>query len=145
MLCAGLVLFAAGCQSKTSNYPEDHVHYERIVEAVAALRAAYANRNLQALQALLSPSQHLDQLQRDAQQDFSAYAAISLNLTIERLYIQGDLATVNVRWEGAWQDVPEETESSVTDRGHGVLVWSGRDVVRLERVAGNLPFGMANR
>ncbi len=119
------------------------MRFERIVVAVEALRSAYEKHDLEAIRALQSPSQNFDQLERDLQNDFSASDTIALTLTIERIYIQGEQATVNVRWEGEWQHGPEETLR--TDRGHGVLLWSGRDVVLLEQVKGNLPFGVANR
>ena len=138
-----LALFAAGCQSDAPKHTEDHMRYERIIKAVEALRVAYENQDIKALQALHSPSTSLDQLERDAAKDFSAYDTISLTLTIERLYIQGEQATVTVRWEGAWQHGPDET--LMTDRGYGVLVWSGLQTVLLEQMTGNLPFGIANR
>ena len=142
-LCMGLVMFVAGCQSDAPKHSEDHMHLERIIKAVEALRAAYEHQDLKALQALHSPSTNLDQLERDAEKDFSAYDTIALTLTIERIYIQEEQATVNVRWEGAWQHGSDET--LMTDQGYGVLVWSGLQTVLLEQMTGNLPFGIANR
>ena len=147
-LCAGLILFASGCQSDAPQHPGDHMRVERVIKAVEDLRTAYENRDLNALRALRSTATDLDRLERGAEQDFSAYDAISLTLTIERMYIQGEQATVNIRWEGEWQH--ESDETPVTDRGYGALVWSDRretdqQVVRLEEMTGNLPFGIANR
>ena len=142
-LGVSLVVLAAGCQSNAPRYPEDHLHFERIVEAVEALRTAYENQDLKALQALRAPSANLDQFERDAAKDFSTYDTIAFTLTIERLSIQGEQATVNVRWEGAWQHGPDDT--LITDWGYGVFVWSGRQTVMLEHMTGNLPFGIANR
>ncbi len=133
----------AGCQSGDPEYTEDHTHFEQVVKAVNALSSAYENKDLKAFQALRSTSKGLDQLARDMEKDFATYATISLTLTLERMSIQGDEATVNVRWEGMWQRVPDETPTR--DRGHGILVWTGRAVVLLDRVEGNLPFGRANR
>ncbi|MDD9858876.1 MAG: hypothetical protein OXU40_00280 [Nitrospira sp.] len=136
-------MFATACQSSDPEYTEDHTHFERIVGAVKALQSAYETRDLKAFQALQSTSADLDQLTRDMEKDFSTYATISLTLTIERISTQENQATVNVRWEGMWQR--ESDATPIRDRGHGVLVWSGRAVVLLERVEGNLPFGRANR
>ncbi len=145
-LCVGVILLVTGCQSGSSGFPEDHERLERIIKVVEALRVAYENRDRQAFQALRSPSPDIDRLARDVETDFSAYVAIVLNVTIERMSIQGEQATVNIRWEGEWRRALEESEEALrTDRGHGVLVLSGREVVLLERVAGNLPFGIANR
>lgn len=138
-------MFATACQSDGPEYTEDHTHFVRIVEAVKALQAAYETKDLKAFQALLSTSADLDQLTRDMEKDFSTYATISLTLTIERISTQENQnqAMVNVRWEGMWQR--ESDSTPIRGRGHGMLVWSGRAVVLLERVEGNLPFGRANR
>lgn len=133
----------AGCQSGASQPTDDHRRVEQLITAVEALRAAYERRDLPALQALRSPSANLEQLKRDATQDFFTYDAIALTMKVERMYLRGEQATVNVRWEGTWRHGADEP--AVTDRGYGVLVWSGRETALLEDMTGNLPFGMAGR
>lgn len=138
-----LVMSVVGCQSDKQKYPEDHARYERIINAVEALRGAYEDHNTEALGKLLVASEGLQRLQSDVQKDFSAYSLISLTMTIERIYVRGERATVNIRWEGKWHPSPEE--KVVTDQGHGVLIWNGTETVLLEDVKGNVPFGMAAR
>ncbi len=143
-LFLSLVVFMAGCQSKDDHkYPEDHARFERIVEAVDALRSAYEKQNLDAIRKLMLPLKGFQRLQREMQQDFATSSSISLTMTIERIYVQEAWVTVNVRWEGEWQRSPEET--LVTGHGHGILVWSGTQVILLAGVEGDLPFGMASR
>ena len=142
-LGVGLLLLGLGCQSDKQKYPEDHARFERIIKAVEALRSAYEGQNPDALGKLLLTSEGLQRLQSDVQGDVSAYSSISLTLTIERIYIRDERATVNIRWEGKWQ--PSSEETLVTDQGHGILIWSGTETVLLEDVDGNVPFGMAAR
>ena len=139
-----LVVLGVGCQSKDDHkYPEDHARFERIVQAVETLRAAYATHNLDAIRKLMLPLKEFQPIQRQIQQDFDAYSVISLTMTIERIHIQEAWITVNVRWAGEWQRSPQEPP--VTDRGHGILVWSGTEVVLLAGLEGALPFGIAGR
>lgn len=142
-LAVGLVVLGLGCQSDKQKYPEDHARYERIINAVEALRSAYEEHNTEAFGKLLLTTEGLQRLQSDVQKDFSAYSSISLTMTIERIYVRGERATVNIRWEGKWH--PSSEEKPVTDQGHGVLIWNGIQTVLLEDVKGNVPFGMAAR
>ena len=142
-LAVGLITLGLGCQSDKQKYPEDHARYERIINAVEALRSAYKDRNTDAFGKLLLTSEGLQRLQSDVQGDVSAYSSISLTMTIERIYVRDERATVNVRWEGKWQ--PSSEEKLVTDQGHGILIWHGTETVLLEEVGGNVPFGMAAR
>ena len=76
---------------------------------------AYEKQNLDAVRKLMLPLKGFQRLEGQIQRDFDTYSTISLNITIERIYIQGERIEVNVRWEGEWQRSPEETP--VTDRG----------------------------
>ena len=140
-----LVVVMTGCQffSNDKKFSADHARFERIVQAVETLRAAYEKQNLDAVRKLMLPLQGFQRLEGQIQRDFDTYSTISLNITIERIYIQGERIEVNVRWEGEWQRSPEETP--VTDRGHGVWVWSGTKDILLAGVEGAMPFGKAGR
>ncbi len=140
-----LVVTTAGCQffSDDKKVSADHERFERIVQAVEALRVAYETRNFDAIRKLTLPLKGFQQFEIQIQRDFDAYPTISLNVTIERIHIQGDRIRVNVRWEGAWERSPEETP--VTDRGHGVWVWKGTKDILLASVEGATPFGKSGR
>lgn len=137
------LLFVSGCNSKLPQYPEDHARFERIVAAIEALQDSYAEKDPEALRELMLPLDGLERLQSKMQNDFSTYEKIELNFTIERMAIKGGRATVNVRWEGQWKLQPQDT--GITGQGHGVLIWSGRQVILLADIDGDLPFGMATR
>ena len=140
-----LVVVMAGCQffSDDKKISADHARFERIVQAVETLRAAYEKQNLDAVRKLMLPLKGFQRLEGQIQRDFDTYSTISLNITIERIYIQGERIKVNVRWEGEWQRSPEETP--VPDHGHGVWVWSGTKDILWAGVEGAMPFGKAGR
>ncbi len=138
-----LLPFGSGCSSKTPQYPEDHARFERIVEAIEGLRGAYQEKDSEALRELMLPLEGLERLQLDMKKDFNTYADIELKFSIERMAIKGGRATVNIRWEGEWKRQARNT--GITRQGHGVLIWSGRQVILLADVDGDLPFGMATR
>lgn len=140
-----LVVVLSGCQlfSSDKKVSADHARFERIVRAVEALRSAYEQQKFDAIQKLMLPLQGFQELEDQIRRDFDTYATISLQVTIERMYIKGERIKVNVRWEGAWQRSPEE--ASVTDRGHGVWVWKGTKDILLAGVEGAMPFGKADR
>ena len=140
-----LVVVMTGCQffSDDKKISADHARFERIVQAVETLRAAYEKQNLDAVRKLMLPLKGFQRLEGQIQRDFDTYSTISLDITIERIYIQGERIEVNVRWEGEWHRSPEETP--VTDRGHGVWVWSGTKDILLAGVEGAMPFGKAGR
>lgn len=140
-----LVVVLSGCQffSSDKKVSKDHERFERIVQAVEALRLAYAQQKFDAIQKLMLPLQGFQELEGQIRRDFDTYANISLQVTIERMYIKGERINVNVRWEGAWQRTPEG--APVTDRGHGVWVWKGTKDILLAGVEGAMPFGKADR
>lgn len=139
----GILVIFPGCKSKELKYPEDHARFERIVKAGEDLRKAYEEKDADALRELMLPLDGLDRLQLEIQKDFNAYADIHLEFTIERMAINGARATVNVRWEGTWKHKPQDV--GIAGQGHGVLIWSGKQVILLADIDGDMPFGMATR
>lgn len=140
-----LAVVLSGCQffSSDKKVSADHARFERIVQAVETLRSAYEQQKFDAIQKLMLPLQGFQELEGQIRRDFDTYATISLQVTIERIYIKGERIKVNVRWKGAWQRSPEETP--VTDGGHGVWVWKGTKDMLLAGVEGAMPFGKADR
>jgi hypothetical protein len=153
VVCGGILLLfflLHGCsnffalKSKLPRFPEDHARFERIVNAIEKLRQAYVRKNVDGLRELMLPLDVLQRLHAEIEKDFSIYAEINLEFTIERMAINGGRAMVNVRWEGEWKRQATELIGLI-GQGHGVLVWSGRQVILLADVDGDLPFGMATR
>ena len=139
-----LFIILTGCSStKTPRYPEDHARFGRIVEAVESLRLAYVEQDELAARQLFLPLDNLKQLGTEIQQDFQLYSRITLDLSIERIMIRGDQIQVNFRWQGEW--TPERNTPLTHANGHGILHWTGTQVILLAGVEGDIPFGMASR
>jgi hypothetical protein len=141
------VLWAAGplvgCSSKGPQYPEEHARYRRIDAAVESLRQAYVQKDYSAIEALVLPVDSLERMEADIKKDFEQFHDITLDFTIDRINIDGDLIDVFVHWQGQWKRTAADT--GVRDRGHGMLRWVGMQSILLNGIEGDLPFGMATR
>lgn len=135
-----LVLAVGACSSKTPQYPADHERIRSIDRAVDALRDAYQEKNRAGFHSLMQSSDQLDSLQRQVDDDFEAYHAISLEFKIERVMIDGDDIDVYVHWQGVWKT--QADDAGMRQRGHARLQWVGTNGVLLRGVQGDLPFGM---
>ena len=138
-----VVAFLISCSKKEPRYPEDHARFERIAEAVKTLQQAYIAHDSDTTKSLLLPLDSLEAWEREIERDFQTYSDITLDLSIERILIEGDQISVYVSWQGEWKETSED--KGVRARGHGVLHWSGTHVILLSGVGGDLPFGMADR
>ena len=147
LVCAWLVVcalaFLFSCSKKEPRYPEDHARFERIAEAVKTLQQAYISHDRETTKSLLLPLDTLTAWEQEIEKDFRTYSEITLDLSIERILIEGDLISVYVSWQGEWKETSEG--QGVKARGHGILHWSGTHVILLSGVGGDLPFGMADR
>ncbi len=138
-----LYLTETGCSSKTIKYPEDHARYQRVIQAIKTLETAYVNKDGSAFHELLLPLEQLEVLEIKARQDFTTFTTIQLDLTLDRILIDGNRISAFISWQGTWQRPNQESKTQA--RGHGVLLWSGNQVILLRGVEGDLPFGRASR
>lgn len=136
-------LAGPGCSKKLPKYPEDHARFQRVVQAVKALEKAYVNRDASAFQELLLPLENLDLLEAKVREDFATFSTIQLDLTINRVVIDGDRISVFVSWQGNWERTPQGASAQAS--GHGILLWSGNQVILLRGIEGDLPFDMTRR
>ncbi len=136
-------LTETGCSTKEPKYPEDHARFQRVVQAIKSLENAYVNKDQTAFHELLLPLEQLDNLETEVKQDFAVFDTIQLDFTVDRILIEGDRISAFMSWQGQWQRAA--TESRDQARGHGVLLWSGHQVILLRGIEGDLPFGMASR
>jgi hypothetical protein len=133
----------SGCPKKELRYPADHERFQRIDAAVEALRMAYVQKDLPTIQSLMLPSGKLDRVEQEIAKDFQTFEEITLELSIERIVINGEMIDVFVHWQGFWKR--NEADAGVRERGHGVLRWMGEHSILLQSVEGDMPFGMASR
>jgi len=144
LIVIGMVcLTETGCSKKTPKYPEDHARFQRVVQAIKTLETAYVNKDAPAFHELLLPLEQLEILESEARQDFATFSTIQLDFTVDRIVIDGNRISAFMSWQGTWQRSIQESSDSA--RGHGVLLWSGNQVILLRGVEGDLPFGMASR
>jgi hypothetical protein len=136
-------LAGIGCSTKTPKYPEDHARFQRVVQAIKTLETAYVNEDASAFHELLLPLEQLEILESEARQDFAEFSTIHLDLTVDRILIDGNRISAFISWQGTWQRSAQGPSDQA--RGHGVLLWSGNQVILLRGVEGDLPFGMATR
>ena len=136
-------LAESGCSGKTPKYPEDHARFQRVAQAMKTLEAAYVNKDASAFHELLLPLEQLNILESEVRKDFATFSTIRLDFTVDRILIDGNLISAFISWQGSWQGSTQA--SSDQARGHGVLLWSGNQVILLRGVEGDLPFGMATR
>ncbi|MFM8552635.1 MAG: hypothetical protein ACKOCD_10090 [Nitrospiraceae bacterium] len=140
-----LVLVAAvvGCSKKEARYPADYARYQRIDQTVEALGKAYVKKDASAFHALLLPSDHADKIELAATKDFETFKSIDLELSIERIVIDGEQIDVFIHWHGLWKHEQGDTEQR--ERGHGMLRLRGVQSVLLVGSDGDIPFGISLR
>jgi hypothetical protein len=132
-----------GCSKKVPKYPEDHARFQRVVQAIKTLETAYVNKDASTFHELLLPLENLDLLEAAVREDFAGFSSIHLDMSIDRILIDGDRISAFVSWQGDWQRTPEGAFAQA--RGHGVLLWSGNQVILLRGTEGDLPFGVTRR
>lgn len=139
----GLTCLAeTGCSTKTPKYPEDHARIQRVIQAIKTLETAYVNKDVLAFHELLLPLEQLEILESEALKDFATFSTIELDFILNRIVIDGNRISAFMSWQGTWQRSTQKSSESA--RGHGVLLWSGNQVILLRGVEGDLPFGLAS-
>ena len=136
-------LTGTGCSTKTPKYPEDHARFQRVVQAINTLESAYVNQDAQAFHELLLPLEQLEILESETQQDFATFSNIHLDLTLDRILIDGNRISAFISWQGTWNRSSQDSNESAS--GHGVLLWSGNQVILLRGIQGDIPFGINSR
>ena len=138
-----LVSSGLGCGKKGPRYPEDHARFQKVVQAIHELERAYLNQDATSIHELLLPLDILAVFEANIRQDFAKYSAVDLNLNIDRISIEGNQISSYISWSGEWQHTIGATPNQA--EGHGVLLWSGHQVILLRGFEGDLPFGVSKR
>jgi hypothetical protein len=82
-------------------------------------------------------------MELDVEKDFDAFAEITLDLSIERIFIEGETIDVYVHWQGLWKR--DAADTGQRERGHGMLRLQGVHSILLQGFEGDVPFGMFRR
>ncbi len=137
-------LTETGCAKNPPKYPEDRARFQRVIQAIKTLETAYVNKDASSFHELLLPLEQLEILEAEVRHDFVMLSTIQLRFTIDRLVIDGNRISAFISWQGQWQRSPQESSAQEVT-GHGLLLWSGNQVILLRGVEGDLPFGIASR
>jgi hypothetical protein len=83
---------------------DDGRRVQAVAEFVAELGHAYERRDAAAVMADIAPAfADRDALRRDVEAAAAEFDDIDLPLTIERIHLEADTATVYVLWDGQWR------------------------------------------
>lgn len=138
-----LAVVIVGCSSKTIRYPAEHERLLRIDQALESLRSAYQRKDRSGFHSMLLPLDQMDELQRQAEMDFEAFSAISLEFKTERVVIEKDEIDVFIHWQGTWKK--DANDMGIRQRGLARLQWVGTQSILLRSAQGDLPFGMKTK
>ncbi len=138
-----MVFLIAGCPSKTIQYPVEHERLIRLDQALESLRSAYERKDRAEFRSMLSPVDQTEELQRQAEMDFDAFHAITLEFRIERVMLAKDDLDVLVNWQGIWKK--DANDTGTRQRGYARLQWVGTQSILLRGAQGDLPFGMQTK
>lgn len=140
----GLVGLAGLACSKPSNInPADAARVRKIDATVEKIRQAYTNKDFAAFREMLMPLERLRQVEAAVERDFAVYDRISLDMTIDRVMIDGPDIAVYFHWQGQWQRKADE--QPFRERGHAILRLAGEQTLAVSAVDGDAPFGIAGR
>jgi hypothetical protein len=118
---------------------DDGRRVQAVAEFVAELGHAYERRDADAVMADIAPSfADRDALRRDVESAAAEYDKIDLPLTIERIHLDPDTATVYLRWDGQWRAAGREP---IARQGAARFIVDTRERSLLTAVIGDTPFG----
>jgi hypothetical protein len=147
LLLCGLVAVlgtaAFACSTPNRVDPADAAQVRSIDTTVERLRQAYVNKDAQAFQALLMPLDSLRRLEWVVERDFAIYDRIHLDLSIDRVLIEGTDVAVYFHWQGQWHR--KTGDQAIRERGHAILRLVGHQNLALSGIDGDAPFGMTSR
>lgn len=117
---------------------DDGRRIRAVAEFVAQLGHAYERRDAAAVMAGIAPSfADRDALRRDVEAAAAGFEEIDLPLTIERIHLESDTATVYVRWDGQWRAAGRDP---IVRQGASRFIVDTRERPLVTAVIGDMPF-----
>ena len=138
-----VVFLAAGCGgSKAIKPSDDSVNATAAVNALNSIQASYEARDMAGV--LKHVSQDFkgsySELETSLRKDMETFPNVSLETTVERVELEGDLEKVVFNWFGNWTD---KDGTKHEGRGNCVFVFKGTgSAISLDSVIGDSPFGI---
>lgn len=137
------IVLILGCSEKTVKPPSaESLKVKDAIEVLSAINRAYENRDAGAFMRHISrePSSNFNSFEERIKRDFSIYGKISLNLTPRWVRVKEDLLQLSVNWEGKWY---ESSGKELRYRGNGIFSFKDEGEIKLVRIDGDNPFGIA--
>ncbi|MFZ5876176.1 MAG: hypothetical protein ACOYXU_07170 [Nitrospirota bacterium] len=134
VVCLAVLSACAGGPKLT----DDGRRVQGVAEFVAELGHAYERRDASAVMAGIAPSfADREALRRDVEAAAAGFDEIELPLTIERIHLDADTATVYLRWDGQWRAAGREP---IVRQGAARFIVDTRERSLLTAVIGDTPF-----
>lgn len=141
--CFCLSIVGSGCAGGAV-LSEDAQRARKINSLVQELVTAYERKDIEHFTSLLpSSSPDLRMLAAAVSRDFREYEQIGLTLSIDRIILKGEKGEIVFHWEGNWKR--PGARGTYTARGMARVEFSGLKDVLLEKMEGDLPFGVSER
>lgn len=138
-----VVLLAAGCGGNKAVKPsEDSVKATEALKVFHAMQASYEVRDMTGVLKPLSPDFKggYSEFETSVRKDIEAYPKVSVDSTVERVELEGDMVKVVFHWFGKWSDQDGQEHEG---RGNSVFVFrAAGSAMSLDNIIGDSPFGV---
>jgi hypothetical protein len=142
IICS-LVFLLAGCGGgKVVKPSEDSVKAADALKVFNSMRASYEARDMAGVLKHLSQEFKggYSEFQTSVRKDIETYPKVSLDATVERVELEGDMVKVVFHWFGKWSNKNGQEHEG---RGNSVFVFSAAgSAMSLDNIIGDSPFGV---
>ncbi len=143
IIIALIAVVGAACSKPNVINPADASRVRKIDATVEQIRKAYTAKDLAPFQALFMPIESLRRMEAEIQRDYTVFDRIALDVSIDRVMVDGADIAVYFHWQGQWQ--MRDQDQPQRERGHAILRLVGHENLSLTAMDGDVPFGMAGR
>lgn len=139
-----LPLIPQACSKKDVKISdEDLTRIEEVYTIVNKIREGYEEEDLNAVLGIMEPPtlDSLNALKKGLETDFKEYSEIHLGIHIDGIVMDKDLTTVNLHWEGEWEQKSDKVRFK--ERGNATFKIKGEKKMKLAFIEGDSPFGIS--
>jgi hypothetical protein len=138
-----VVILASGCGGKKVVKPSDEsVKAAEALKVLNAMQASYEARDMAGVLKPLSQDfmGGYSEFQASVRKDIETYPKVSLDTTVERVELEGDLVKVVFHWFGKWTNKDGQAHEG---RGNSIFVFNAAgSAMSLDNIIGDSPFGV---
>ena len=142
IICS-LFFLLAGCGgSKVVKPSEDSVKAAEAIKVFDAMKASYEARDMAGVLKPLSQDFKggYSEFQTSVRKDIETYPKVSLDTTVERVELEGDMVKLVFHWFGKWSGKDGQEHEG---RGNSVFVFrAAGSAMSLDNIIGDSPFGV---